>query len=52
MEQLERKIIAFKSTVTEIFKQNKHKLSVVQKTEHLICNTVHDRNIMVPYGNL
>ena len=39
MGQFERKIISFEVTVTEIFKQNKHKLSVVQKTEHLIIFT-------------
>ena len=49
MGQFERKIISFEVTVTEIFKQNKHKLSVVQKTEHLICNTIHDRNINQTY---
>ena len=38
----ERKIISFEVTVTEIFKQNKHKLSIqwCKKTGHLICNTV------------
>ena len=48
MGQFERKIISFEVTVTEIFKQ-KHKLSETlsgaKKTEHLICSTVHDRNI-------
>ena len=46
MAQFERKIISFEVTVTEIFKQNKHKLSeTFKKSEHLICNTVHDRSI-------
>ena len=43
MGQFERKIISFEVTVTEIFKQNKHKLSEFfssAKTEHLI-NSMH-----------
>ena len=56
MGHFERKIISFEVTVTEIFEQNKHKLSETfsgaKKTEYLICNSVHDRNIMVPYRNL
>ena len=44
MGQIERKIISFEVTLTEIFKQNKHKLSETfsggKKTEHLI-NSMH-----------
>ena len=57
MGQFEGKIISFEVTVTEIFKQNKHKLSETfrcskKKTEHLI-NSMHQLNkYMVPYRNL
>ena len=55
MGQFERKIISFEVTVTEIFKQNKQTFRNFQwckKTEHLICNAVHDRNINQTYKKL
>ena len=42
MGQFERKIISFEVTVTDIFKQNKHKLSVVKNTEDSMTLWIYD----------